>query len=416
MKPHFVFKNNVLIYFCLTSLFLFFCSGDSSDVTQEILYNVVEHEWTIGGDNYEFEDEFILAWPFGLAVMDNGDILTVDEDRIKVFDSSGNEKIIVGNPGEGPGEFDRHLYYTQLTVNLSGELTINGSDRFYVFSPKYEFVETGGRRLNQKQKHLLVNSNLFPGFFNIRRIVTLNENDKIYSMDAYDKFPGYQNFTDFLIFENTDTLITIYKANRTAFFVKKEITMDLPAVLGRILFAQMPGERVIYTHSGHDYESRENQSSYLLKVFSLDTFEEVTIDHTYDRIEIDYEFEINSVKTNLYSGRESEQSIASVIITNDYLREKKFYPPVQKILYDNGVIFVFTYKLNETGEVFTDIFDAETLRYLRSAYFPGFAAKAFAMVEYSTIKNGYLYYLKSGREVFAEIQKFRFDPSLYAKK
>lgn len=88
---------------------------------------------------------------------------------------------------------------------------------------------------------------------------------------------------------------------------------------------------------------------------------------------------------------------------------------MQKILYDNGVIFVFNYNLNEAGEVFTDIVDAETLIYLRSAYFPGFAAKAFDKVEHLTIKNGYLYYLKSGRGIFAEIQKFRLDPPLYAK-
>ncbi|MCH8285558.1 hypothetical protein IIB79_03425 [candidate division KSB1 bacterium] len=384
--------------------------GSTGSNSQEILYNIVEHELSFGGESDDLEKEFILAWPFGIAVMDNGDILVADENRIKVFDSSGNGKLIVGNPGEGPGEFDKHLYYSQLTVNLSGKLTVNGSDRFYVFSPIYEFVETGGRRPNPKQKLLLDNSNLLSEWFVFRRLVYLNENEKIYSMYAHDVFSQEdQSYTDFLICETPDTLFVIKKANGTGFL--KEARIDLPAVLGRVMFAQLPGDRIIYTHSGHDKKSRVNRNAYLLNVISLDTFEERTIDHNYDIIEIDYESVINS-KGNELIGQEN---LAKKNILNDYLREKKFYPPVQKILYDNGVIFVFTYNLNEKGEVFTDIFDAETLRYLRSAYFPGFAAKAFDMEEHSTIKNGYLYYLKSGREVFAEIHKYKINSDVYRK-
>ena len=398
--------NNLYLVF-LVSLIALQCGMNSTDNSnREIINNAVVLELSFGGESEILKDEFILAFPFGIAVMDNGDIIVADENRIKVYDPLGNGKLIVGNPGEGPGEFDKHLYYSQLTVNLSGELTVNGSDRFYVFSPIYEFVETGGRRPNPKQKLLLDNSNLLSEWFVFRRLVYLNENEKIYSMYAHDVYSQEdQSYTDFLIYETPDTLFVIKKANGTGFL--KEARIDLPAVLGRMLFAQLPGDRIIYTHSGHDFESQDNRNTYLLNAISLDTFEERTIDHNYERIEIDYESVINSINASLIDGQET--------IVNDFLREIKFYPPVQKILYDNGVVFVFTYLKNEMGEVFTDIFDAETLQYLRSAYFPGFAAKMFDRDDHSTIQDGYLYYLRSGLEVFAEIHKYKINVDVYRK-
>ena len=402
--------NNLYLVF-LVSLIALQCGMNSTDNSnREIINNAVVLELSFGGESEILKDEFILAFPFGIAVMDNGDIIVADENRIKVYDPLGNGKQIVGRPGEGPGEFDKNLFFAQLTVNLSGDLTVNKNDRYYVFSPTYEFAKSGSKLVTPKQKLLLDNSNLLSEWFVFRRLVYLNENEKIYSMYAHDVFSQEdQSYTDFLICETPDTLFVIKKANGTGFL--KEARIDLPAVLGRVLFAQLPGDRIIYTHSGHDKKSRVNRNAYLLNVISLDTFEERTIDHNYDIIEIDYESVINS-KGNELIGQEN---LAKKNILNVYLRKKKFYPPVQKILYDNGVIFVFTYNLNEKGEVFTDIFDAETLRYLRSAYFPGFAAKAFDMEEHSTIKNGYLYYLKSGREVFAEIHKYKINVDVYRK-
>jgi len=308
MKDHNIVRSGFLISLFLVSVFLPYCNDrDSDNASQEILNNVVEHEWTIGGDNYEFKDEFILSFPFGIVVKDNGDIIVADENRLKVFDSTGNGKLIVGKPGEGPGEFDKTLYAAHLTLNQGGELTVSRGDRFYVFTSDYEFIESGGKLLTPKQNLLLEQSNMFSGFVNTRRLVSINDKEKIYSMDALDKFPGVESLMDFFIFETSDTLLVIKKANGTGYI--KEARIFIPTVLGRIIFAQLPGNKIIYTHSGHDFESQNNRNSYILKVISLDTFEEGTINHTYDKIEIDYESEINTIKTYISPGNLSRASI-----------------------------------------------------------------------------------------------------------
>ena len=72
----------------------------------EILSDVLQLELTFG--DKDLPDEYLLARPGGIAVNDNGDILVVDENRVKVYSNNGREKSIIGGPGEGPGYFERY--------------------------------------------------------------------------------------------------------------------------------------------------------------------------------------------------------------------------------------------------------------------------------------------------------------------
>ncbi|MFC1555280.1 6-bladed beta-propeller, partial [candidate division KSB1 bacterium] len=100
-------KVRSVVVLLLIVVLLFSCGSDKT-VEYAVESNVIEKAFTLelefGVDN--LPDEFLIVRPQGIALTNSGDIIVLDESRLKVFDNNGNPKLIFGRQGQGPGEFE----------------------------------------------------------------------------------------------------------------------------------------------------------------------------------------------------------------------------------------------------------------------------------------------------------------------
>jgi len=137
------------ILFLLLSMF-FYCTEEPEFQYIEpevILPNVLTYELTFGSDETKLPSEFLLVRPnpFGaIAVNDSGDIYIADESCVKVYDSNGNHKKLIGRSGEGPGEF---FIASTPTISPEGYLTVEntrtmGENKVNIFGTDDKFIKS----------------------------------------------------------------------------------------------------------------------------------------------------------------------------------------------------------------------------------------------------------------------------------
>ena len=110
--------------------------------TLQVSTDLMESAFTFGSETED--EEYLLAMPEGITVMENNDIVVFDEFKLKIFDREGKPKKIAGGRGEGPGEFKS---FTTILVVPEGNITVMESSGlksgFYysVFDRNYNFVD-----------------------------------------------------------------------------------------------------------------------------------------------------------------------------------------------------------------------------------------------------------------------------------
>ena len=129
-------KKAVAVFACLLVIY---CGGDKKSVINvKPLENAITLELAFG--DKDVPDEFLLARPSRALVNYNGDIIVPDEYKLKIFDTDGRPKKIVGRRGQGPGEFSFTPY-----PYISEDRYIAVSDvmrpGFQIFGSQYEFIE-----------------------------------------------------------------------------------------------------------------------------------------------------------------------------------------------------------------------------------------------------------------------------------
>jgi len=383
------------------SILLLFTQCTSETVVPGIetpppLENVLTLELSFGADEENIKEEFLLAIPYGIEVNDDNDILVTDENRIKIFDSDGKEKMIIGGTGEGPGEFS---YIRKPFLSPTGYLTVNDgrtAEEFNLFSPEYEFLS----RLRfmflpsckiVKQRYNYTGIELGQPF----KIVSMDEKERIFSANASrGRGDSGQKF-DILVYDRPDTTLLLAEYIETNSIVVGIGGHTFPN-LGRLLWEVLPDRRILYIHTGHDKILSDNKATYILNVVSMDNLETNHIKHTYTPIEI------SDSDMGEYKKFPDLKPVA------DFLKEKKYWAPLQKLLIDGYTLFALTLKNNEKGEIFTDVFDLQSGTYMKSVYFP-----EYFKFEIEIIKNGYAYRTAKNEEGFYIIEKYKIDPAVY---
>ena len=412
MKIQLSFLKGISII-CLTLFIPFFnCSSDVYAQTakmQQPLTDVLTLVLTIGGEEVIYEksqEEFYLNKPNIIAVNDANDILVLDENRIKVFGEYGNPKKIVGRPGQGPGEF---FGAHSLWISPEGYIAVRGGFQYYIYSsftPDYKFIEMTSLRSNAPYQTLIEKQNMRVDEPEL--IITLNETDRLYKVIAQqlEEDKVKEDFV-FLIYQTEDAVDVLAKYARSN-VIRYEILSDRGKPhFGSLAAAMLTNNRVVYTHTFHETQIDENHANYRLFVLSLDNLKKITITHPFNPMvfikkedpSIKRMSERSPLPAELYKGLQQK--------IYDVYDERKYKSPLQSLMTDRNYIFAFTFEKNKEEEIFTDIFNADTGKYLGSAYFP-FLPMA--------IKNGYAYNLKKTTDTeFAEIKKYRIDPAVYGK-
>ena len=137
------FKTNILIgaqmkkTFILILSFLAVSFNTTFSQEENVSSGILTLKNSFGDSNVP--EEFLLADPTGIAVLNNGDILVCDELQLKIYNSEGKPKRIVGRRGQGPGEFTACGIPT---VSAVGNLAIFASQTYWnIYDEKPNFIK-----------------------------------------------------------------------------------------------------------------------------------------------------------------------------------------------------------------------------------------------------------------------------------
>jgi len=386
------------VHALLVIVLLLSCDSGEKLPTEALppLTSVAMLEMSFGAENVP--DEFIIWRIFGLSVSNLGDICVSQESHVLIFDKNGNPKTILGQQGQGPGDFQRA---GSSNVSPTGHLSVSTGmyNRFNIYSPKLDFIKTVNFNINEQYRRFV--SEMSRSSLGISEIFAINENDKVVKCKTEittSESPFFQY--DMILYEKYGEIHLLADYNSKSRLRVGSQRGGIP-FFGELNCAMLPGNRVAYTHADHDFIIEKNLGYYILNVVSLDNLEVKQIKHKYTPIKITGE------------ERESYEKQFSIFgQLEPFIRQasnaKKYHPHVIDIVTDRNFAFVYTMDFHEIDgkrEFLVDVFDVDEGKYIRSAY----------MGTYRKIKDGYAYTDGSNEEDFSEIQKYKLDPALYGK-
>lgn len=406
-------RNTMFIGLFILLLF-FNCGGDDEFHTLEIepLTNVLTLELSFGADEEKLKSEFLLVAPADIAVDNEDNIYVLDEDRIKVFDKNGNEKTIFGGHGQGPGEF---TYPKKLSIHSEGILTVLDQDKINIFSVDNKFIKRNRPQFEQ----LYINYRKEKAFLNfkIQNVYSLNETERILSLTPSKELKGTRDLVIayYLVYEKADTLIELVqyspdniKGIRDKVVIGEEPNKRIiysPDPWHHLIVTILPNRHIAYSHSVYDVINDGKELRYIIHVVNLENLQKSHISHSFKPVDV--QKEIDSGKYNTEIGED---------LLKARLEKANYLPPLDFIHCDRNLLFAihstgYVWNLNilkkgEKIESLTDIFDIETGKYLRSAYFPFIP---------DVIKNEYAYRTHRNPEGFSIIEKYKIDPAVYGK-
>ena len=163
------------------------CSGGGeggSSLTQSSppLEDILTLELSFGSDNVP--EDFMLVRPRGLAVDNNGDIMVIDEDYVKVYSSEGKPTALLGGQGEGPGEFNR---VSDIWYSPNGYYTVFGGQfgfTAHFFRPDRSYINRVNYMSSRPFLDILAEKNLRPQRPEL--VFNIGEDERVYSsLDLY---------------------------------------------------------------------------------------------------------------------------------------------------------------------------------------------------------------------------------------
>ena len=378
----------------LLSLFVFQCGLQTEKgyvEHRELLSNVFTFELEFGADN--LPDEFLIVRPWAPDANDSGDVFVSDESRIKVYDKNGKAKMIIGRPGQGPGEFPALV--TQPKISPTGYLTVNENTGFSVFSPEYKFIKRVVNRqgIRERYSELLKREGWSP-LINTSGTLSLDENIHVYKgLLVSNNIP--------LIYENKDSLYVIedYAAKLS---MGKGLFITL-GIKGDLLWVVPNKDKIFYLHTDHDVFYENDAHRYRLNVFSFADYS--YDDHEYEYHPVSIPDSILAKEKNFYDSDIYGTGKRTILSAID---DTKYYPPLKKLYTDRNLIFAVTFYQNDTGEYFTDVIDAGTGEKIKSVYF-------YISPLPHAIKNGYAYMIGVNDDGFFVIEKYKINPAVYER-
>ena len=385
--------NYYKLLLCL-SLFLFQCGLQKEKgyvESEELLSDIFTFELEFGADN--LPDEFLIVNPWAPDANDSGDVFVSDESRIKVYDKDGRAKIIIGRPGQGPGEFPDQV--TEPNISPTGYLTVNENTGFSIFSPEYNFIKRAGIRhgisMKGRYSDLSKREGWPPGMMTWG-VISFDEDTHVYEgrVDSYNTPLIYENEDSLYIIEDYVTKLIISEG----YFVSLRIK-------GEVLWCVPNKDKIVYLHTDHDAYHENDVHKYRLNVFNFADYSYEHYDYEYYPVSIPDSILAKEKKSlDRYRDERTKRTILNAI------DDIKYHPSLKKLYTDRNLIFAVTFYQNAAGEYLTDVIDAGTGEKIKSVY--------FSLLPYA-MRNGYAYMLGTNVDGFYVIKKYKIDPAVYER-
>ncbi|MFC1554329.1 hypothetical protein ACFL7D_06825 [candidate division KSB1 bacterium] len=421
--------NKILRIF-LVSFTVYFLFSSTAFCKQDKQVSILTHEGSFplfvpDVDLHRIYPSFEFNRTNILAVFKNGDVLIPDGDKVKIFNFMMiNEKSLdnsdltnrENNPYSG-----RKVNY-QVTVGPLGyvcvseaQLNIIGINNRYmnVYDHEYRHLDTENIRNNQYLTGLIEELELDPDNFGIRKMIIINENKRVYLIDAL-KQVDYQQYGIFelLLYEDKNTIELLYQGIKFGNISTARLTNYVEGIID-LQFEVLDNGFIVYSHPHYDNKINEVGAEYILHIFDTRRKRAEQIIHKYDPVE-------NPSPADKHIGglilREEHKDLKiDDIVSVDRLIKQDKLPPFSRIIADGDFLFVILNNKNKTGEHLTDIFDMSSGKYLRSVYFPPRFAEQYFPEGDSTIQNGFAYLLEYSPSKSPELILYRINPPVYRK-
>jgi len=376
--------------------------------------NIIENVFTLElkfGDK-DIPDEYLLVRPLNLAVANNGDVIVPDEYKLKVFDTDGKPKKIIGRRGQGPGEFIAPSPTVFVTDN--GTICARDVNLFNIFDAQYKFIYSTNHRNDPDLKQFAEEKGF--QYFIIDRIIPYDKDEMFVIARNTQPFILYLPFTNsknckLLLYKKETELYSIIESPDETTFNDGKIFFPTPEK-GSLFSVELPGQILAFTDTGKDKIFENGKWYYLIHTYNLKTRQKkVFIKREYEPVAFP-DSVLHPERTKGYKGDE----IVGLITTpytrkemdkkrTELLEKLEYYPAVNKIFYDKNIVFVKTYQYVKDKGTVVELFDSQTGAYLKSAFFP-----------YDLeVKNGKSYRLLRPVDEFPYIEKYKIDPAIYGK-
>ncbi|MFC1553942.1 hypothetical protein ACFL7D_04840 [candidate division KSB1 bacterium] len=383
-----------------TVVVLLFCIIPIISPAQE---SVIKLELEFGDEN--LPDEYLLVKPQWLNVSENGDVFVVDEKRVKIYDTAGNAKMIVGGSGLGPGEFvDPLCPY----IGKTGYLTVTDcyfGPAFHVFDPDYKFYKNIFIKYYNFFEHVEEYLISGPGNFPLVEVLAINKDKYIghFATKSRDRFQqGKRLIINYFQYEvlaliNGDKITEITRYDHVPVSKMNQFIHFMEPLQWGI-----SDSKVIYSYPSIDKTEENEKTEYTIHCFDLTNNKQSKIIHQYTPVRIR--------DSDLQEFRDLEEMIKRIDPRYwedmwTVLNGISHYDSFKRLYVDDNKIMVFTYSMNKSGYYLVNVFDAISEKFMHAIYSP---------VIPDCIKNGYAYKVGES-DGFPVIQKYRIDPSVYGK-
>ncbi|MFC1555870.1 6-bladed beta-propeller, partial [candidate division KSB1 bacterium] len=406
-------KFLVILFLCLFPLS--FCGKNiEKSNTQQKETSVPE---LIFGDK-DLPEEYLLAFPQGLAVDNKGDIYVADENSVKVFSENGKPKIIIGRKGQGPGEFEG--WFKGIYISPYNYLTVISEMKVNVFDPDHEFVAMHNIGFDMMNAFQVSTGMEELHFTDLNTLIAINDNEIVMSGIAGVNEPAAsaEKIVDCVALMKNNACIPIIKSDNISFFAYTRGRgggFSLIQNLGRLHFGLLPGNKIVYTHSSYDFTVNGNIAEYYLTIVDLEgnVIKKLSRQYEPEKIEKSHYGNLRSFLSGWSGGLNDPKIQSDLKEFMEYgVEQVRYYPYVGDIITDGNFIFVYPLhrmflnehrEIPELDKIEADVFNADTGEYLGMKTLP---------ISPMVIKNGYTYTMRM-REGFMVVEKYKLDPSVY---
>lgn len=370
------------------------CSSDSPVTIDEVILEC-EFSLELSFGDADTLDAYLLAKPSGIIVTGTGDIIVVDENRLKVYDGSGIPKRIIGRPGPGPGEFGR---YITPAITETGYLTVkNDFDNYNLYAPDYTFIESKS----------LIRTDFIRKMREEHNLTGL----RITSIYAYSPEEIIMSANAMMVDDDLSYWVIIHQksgnTNLVAHYEDKSVVDSNPRwspmiEYGELQMAFLPGRKIVYANTGEDKTFENEMWYYHIYIYDLETGEQSEIKREY--IPMTLPDSVIYKKTSMYRGPLRGEDFLKMQ-SNKY-KEIGVYGTFRELMTDGNYIFAIKFETYKDKGLVTDILDASSGEYLHTVYFPFIP---------DVIHDWYAYRIKQGPTIFPVVEKYKLDPAVYGK-
>jgi len=384
----------------------------SQDVSLKLGDETLTLVLAFGCEAYGTKGDFLLESPNYVFTNDKNDIIVFDKYYIKIYDSKGNGKKIIGGRGQGPGEFDRgpRMYATSPAAYFS---VLESAGYYSIFDNNLKFID----------KRLIRNDKGFNEFLEMNKINPANigwlddmfvygEKEKIYNFT----FGSKPHFKEIILYDQGGKVKTIlYKDNKNT--VYEDPFLNVPDhMFGDIFYIPLPCKIIAYTDNSEEDYGDGKKGVYKIHIISCNDLSERIIIQQFAFAPKRYDGSyLATLRRSLLGGiSDSDPNIlrikARFEMVEKFHNNKTYSSHIKYLRNDSIYIFALSIFWNPEDKKEYPVyyvFDALSGKHISTFQSP--------IILGHYIKNGYVYDTGMHTSGYYEIRVYKLNPKIYGK-